>query len=49
MRKQRRNPGKKQRREFVRKIKLLAAALHWLASFVYIVLGILKLWNELAG
>ncbi len=42
-------PERKQRRDNPSKVKKLAAALFWLAQFVYIVLGILKLWKELAG
>ena len=41
------HPEQKQRRD--NPTKELAAALFWLAQFVYIVLEIIKLWKELAG
>ena len=37
---------KKQRQDFIRLIKALAAVLRWLASFILIVL---ELWDRLAG
>ena len=42
-------PQQKQRRDNPTKVYKLAAALFWLAQFIYIVLGIIKLWNELTG